>query len=89
MLRVERIDTREMICGVGSGGAFVWNYKVDPFAICPDLDIPYSDILSMPYRQAVNYAAEYLDKHRFMSSREYTTIEIHLDSCEVGNEVIV
>jgi len=89
MLRVERIDTREIVCGVGSGGAFMWNYRVDPFAICPDLDIPYLDILSMPYRKAMNYSAEYLDKHRFTHTNQYTTIEIYLYSCEIGNEVIV
>lgn len=89
MLRVEKIDTRKMVCGVGSGGAFVWDYKVSPFDICPDINIPYVDILSLPYLESMEHIQKYLNKHRFRTSSEYTRIEIHLDSCEIGNEVIV
>ena len=88
MLRVEKIDSREMVCGVGSGGMYVWDYKVSPFDICPDINIPYVDILSLPYLKSMECISKYLNKHRFRLSSEYIVIEIYLDSCEVDNEVI-
>lgn len=89
MLRIEKIDTRDMVCGIGSGGMYVWDYKVSPFDICPDINIPYADILSLPYAKSMDYTRKYLNKHRFTLFSEYIIIEIHLDSCEIGNEVIV